>query len=134
PSLVRTRGGSLAMALCQAARSPFVNLAMSVLARLGWHISRKPFANLIAGWLLGNVLEIILDGIADSVRPHPLAALGCTFRCELTSEILRLPEGKNVCAVSVGEVIGMPDALNDVLPSSDIDARNPSPRILALAV
>ena len=63
-----------------------------------------------------------------------LAALGCTFRCDLARQILRLPEGEGVHAVGIGKIIGMTDAFNDILPAADVDARNPSPCILALTV
>ena len=47
---------------------------------------------------------------------------------------MRLPEGEGAHSVSIGEVVDMADALDDILPAADIDARNPSPRILALAI
>jgi hypothetical protein len=80
------------------------------------------------------MLKIVLHGLADSVRPHPLPALRGAFRGELPSVVLSLPEVENVHAISVGKVVGMTDALDDIRPAADIDTRNPSPRILAFAI
>src|ERR1043165_8950731 len=80
------------------------------------------------------MVEIVLNRCADRVRADALSACRRAFGGKLAGTILCLPEGENICTISVNCIVGVSNALDHILSGPDVDARYPTSSVVTFAI